>query len=226
MAKKTARRRAKQRRRQTNWLVIGGIIVLGAVVLVGLLALALREPATGVLQAYCQSNPEACVAKGAEDAPVTIVEILDFGCGHCRNFNQQTAPLLEEQYVETGQLRLVSLPYALRAETVPATNASLCAAEQDAYFEFTNAMFERFDEPDILTQAGFIRAAQSIDLDVEQFTQCIDEERYVDVIQENIQRARAAGVSSTPNFFINGRKLEGNQPLSVFQQRIESLLSS
>lgn len=207
-------------------MVIGGVIALGAIILLGMLALALRQPQTSALQLYCENNPDACVTTGAEDAPVTIVEIMDFGCPHCRTFNRQTAPLIEEQYVETGQVRLVSFPYALRQETIPATNASLCANEQDAYFAFSDAMFERFEEPDILTRAGFIRAAEAVELDIDPFTECVDEGRYVPTIQQNIQRARAAGVTSTPNFFIDGRQLEGAQPFSVFQQRIESVLNS
>ena len=207
-------------------MVIGGVIALGAIVLLGLMALAMRETPVSGLQAYCDNNPAACVAEGAEDAPVTIVEVMDYSCGHCRNFVLETAPLIDRQYVETGQVRLVSLPYALRAETIPAANAGMCAAEQDAYYPFTDAMFANFDEPDNLTRAGFVRAAEAAELDMEPFTQCVDEGRYVSTVQENIQRARAAGVTSTPNFFIDGRKLEGNQPFSVFQQRIESLLNS
>jgi protein-disulfide isomerase len=207
-------------------MVIGGVIALGAIVLLGLMALAMRETPVSGLQAYCDNNPAACVAEGAEDAPVTIVEVMDYSCGHCRNFILETAPLIDQQYVETGQVRLVSLPYALRAETIPAANAGMCAAEQDAYYPFTDAMFANFDEPDNLTRAGFVRAAEAAELDMEPFTQCVDEGRYVSTVQENIQRARAAGVTSTPNFFIDGRKLEGNQPFSVFQQRIESLLNS
>lgn len=226
MSKKVTKRRQKQQRRKTNWMVIGGVIALGAIVLLGLMALALRETPASGLQIYCDNNPDACVAEGAEDAPVTIVEIMDYSCGHCRNFILETAPLIKQQYVETGQVRLVSLPYALGAETIPAANASMCAAEQDAYYPFTDAMFANFDGPDNLTRAGFVRAAEAVELDLEPFTQCVDEGRYVSIVQENIQRARAAGVTSTPNFFIDGRKLEGNQPFSVFQQRIESLLSS
>jgi len=207
-------------------MVIGGVIALGAIVLLGLMALAMRETPVSGLQAYCDNNPAACVVEGAEDAPVTIVEVMDYSCGHCRNFILETAPLIDQQYVETGQVRLVSLPYALRAETIPAANAGMCAAEQDAYYPFTDAMFANFDEPDNLTRAGFVRAAEAAELEMEPFTQCVDEGRYVSTVQENIQRARAAGVTSTPNFFIDGRKLEGNQPFSVFQQRIESLLNS
>jgi len=38
--------------------------------------------------------------------------------------------------------------------------------------------------------------------------------------------AQQAGVNSTPSFFIDDELLAGNQPLAVFQQRLDSLLDS
>lgn len=226
MSRKGTRKLRKRQQRKTNWPVIGGVFALGIVVVAGLMALALQEPSASGLEAYCNNNPDACIAKGAEDAPITMIEIMDFSCPHCRDFNQQTAPLLDQQYVEPGQVRLVSVPYARVAETIAATNASMCANEQGAYYAFSDAMFARFDEPDILSPSGFTRAAEAAGLDIEPFSQCVDEGRYIQIVRENVQRANAAGVTGTPSFFIDGRKLEGNQPLPVFQQRIESLLDS
>jgi protein-disulfide isomerase len=43
---------------------------------------------------------------------------------------------------------------------------------------------------------------------------------------ENITMAQQAGINSTPSFFIDGNLLAGNQPLTVFQQRLDALLDS
>lgn len=190
--------------------------------------LALTEPAaeSGSLADYCGQNADFCASMGAADAPVTLVEISDFGCSHCRNFHLQTAPLLAQTYVDTGQVRWIALPYALRTETLPAANAALCAGEQDAYFSFSEALFEQFGEPDNLTASGFMGAAEEVGLDTAAFGQCVDEGRYSSVVQDNVAAAGRAGVAATPTFFINGQKLEGAYPFSVFQQRIEALINS
>ena len=148
MAKKRrASRKAKQPQRETNWLLIGGIVA--AVLVVGglfyLLFLSLQDQdipqRAQALTEYCQENPDNCMTKGSPEAPVTIVEVSDYGCGHCRNFNLDTAPLLEDLYVRSGQVQWVVLPYALSATTAPSAEASMCAAEHDAFFEFHNRMF-------------------------------------------------------------------------------------
>jgi protein-disulfide isomerase len=54
----------------------------------------------------------------------------------------------------------------------------------------------------------------------------MDQSRYNDVLRANISAASEAGVSSTPNFFVNGQKVEGAQPFAAFQQQIDSLLGS
>jgi protein-disulfide isomerase len=219
-------RRSRRKERKTNWLLIGGLAAVGILFLIGLSYLALREPTPLALADYCTQNPERCVTQGAADAPLTMVEVSDFACHNCRDFYEQTAPLLEEEYVATDRLQWVALPYALRAETMPAANAALCANEQDAYFPFAAALFDQFDEPTTLTREGFLATADSLSLDMSEFTACVDEERHVGVVQSNMTAARLAGVSGTPTFFINGRELRGAHPFATFQQTIESLVNS
>ncbi len=229
MAKKVSKKRNVQAKRQTNWVLIGGVIVVGVIGLFALLFLSLQTP-TAVeslsLETYCQDNPGNCPAKGAEDAPVTIVEIADFGCPHCRDFNVQTEPLIDQQYIETGQVRYLALPFALSPATMPAANAGLCAAEQGRYFEFSAAMFAGFEEPDARERSGFLRAGAIAGLDTDSFTACMDQAKYNNILQDNISAAQSAGVSSTPNFFINGQHVEGAMPFAAFQQQIDALLGS
>ena len=39
-----------------------------------------------------------------------------------------------------------------------------------------------------------------------------------------MQEGRAAGVSGTPTFIINGRRLVGSQPLEAFREAVEDAL--
>lgn len=227
MAKKVKRRqRGRQQKQGVNWLVMGGIIVVGALLLFGLMAAALRTPSVQALAEYCNEKPDRCVTQGAADAPVTIVEVSDFGCSHCRNFHEQTFAPLTQAYVETGQVRWITLPFALRAETLPATNAAMCANEQGAYFAYGEQLFAQQDTPLAFTQAGFVQAAEALSLEMTSFNQCLESGRYDNIVRANNQAANGVGVSGTPSFFINGRKLEGAHPFSTFQQHIDSALGS
>ncbi len=208
-----------------NWLVIGGVVVVGVVSLFLLLILTVKPTPVLALPDYCQVYPDRCVSSGVEDAPVTILEVFDFGCPHCRDFHEETWSLLEQSYVAQAQVNWVVLPYALSADRIPAAASALCAQEQDAYFPYTKALFTGFDLADNLTVVGFQRAAAATNLNLNSFNQCLAEGRYQDVIRDNIEAASQIGVNSTPTFFINGQKLKGNLPLAQFQQQIENWLN-
>jgi protein-disulfide isomerase len=228
---KTAPRR-KQQKRETNWVVIGGLIAAGVIAFGLLLFLALRTPPATTstpsgqsLAAYCEANPDRCFAQGDENAPVTMVEVSDFGCGFCRQFHLDTAGPFKETYVEPGTALWVVLPYALNPSTMPSATAGMCAGDQGSYFEFVDAMFA-IDSTEVrLSPAGFRQAAESANLDLDEFNSCLAAGRYTTIVNQNREAAQAAGVTGTPTFFVNEEKLVGAQPLSVFSQTINAFLN-
>ena len=220
MAKRRRKTKRTQEKRGTNWFVIGGVALVGVVGLFALLFLAIREPETQqsqTLAEYCSQNDEKCASIGEDDAPVTFVEVSDFGCPHCQAFHQEKSAAIKEKFVDTGLVKWVFLPYALRPETVPASNAALCAAEQGDYSEFADALFGLPTET-ALTRDGFLLAADEIGLDIDSFTACLEEGRYNNTIGDNQQAARAVRVSGTPTFFVNDQIVSGNLPLSEFER--------
>ncbi|MCP5099338.1 MAG: thioredoxin domain-containing protein, partial [Chloroflexi bacterium] len=94
-----------------------------------------------------------------------------------------------------------------------------------SYFEFADALFAQYETPGYPSRDHYITAAESVGIETDSFLACVDEGRYNDVITSNIDLARAHRISSTPNFLVNNSKLEGAQPFSVFQQRIESFIN-
>ncbi|WP_420644395.1 DsbA family protein [Candidatus Leptofilum sp.] len=227
---KRARTR-KSTKKQTNWLLVGGLIVGGVVIFIGLIALAFREPNRLSLLGFCNNNPDNCIVVGDADAEVAVVEVSDYGCSHCRDFNLETGPLLDAQYIEPGEVKWVVVPFALQNQagvfpTMPSAVAAMCANDQGAFADFHEALFALQGTASFNTEAGFLQAADSLEMDIDAFSSCLDDNPYADIILENVTMAQQAGVNSTPSFFIDGNLLPGNQPLSVFQQRINSLLGS
>lgn len=235
MAKRVKRTRRARRveGKGPNWLLIGGIVLVGVVALFALLFLTLQEQdapqPTAVVEGlplaeYCEENPANCVAKGADDAPVTIVEVSDYGCNHCKDFNLETAGLIEDLYVNPGQVKWVVMPYALGPQTAPAASAALCAADQDRFFEYHRLLFEAQGEPDFMSTASFQQVAEDAGLDGEAFNACLQNNDHNNTVQENVMAAAALGVNSTPTFFVNGVMMRGNQPLTSFQQQINAMI--
>ena len=226
MAKKPRRTKSSQASRGTNWFVVGGIVIVGAIALFALLYLALREPETHTLAEFCEASDGNCVVAGDTNAPVTLVEVSDFGCGHCRDFHQTKASEIMERFVEQGLVQWVSVPYALGPQTAPAANASMCANEQGQYFEYSEALFNMEPVEEALTRGGFLSTGEGVGLDMDSFTQCVEEGRFNNTISTNQAAARVARVNSTPSFFINDNLIRGNVPLEEFERRFNEILNS
>ncbi|GAB1420771.1 hypothetical protein MASR2M15_08930 [Anaerolineales bacterium] len=155
---------------------------------------------------------------GAEDAPVVIVEFSAFACPYCgRHFNETLTPLLEN-YGDYIRYVYRDFPTINPSLSFPAAMAAECAHEQGKYWEFHNSIYSnqsRLGEPDFL-----LSIASDLDLDLESFQQCVDEERYYDEVNLDYLDGTINNVTGTPSFFINGQYISGAQPYLIFERMI------
>jgi protein-disulfide isomerase len=161
---------------------------------------------------------------GSADAPVVIVEFSDFQCPFCGRFSAETFPLIKENYIDTGKVRLVyrDLPLPFHPDAQETAEAAECADDQGKFWEYHDAIFENQDSLDTTSLKQY---AKDIGLNTEDFNSCLDSGKHTQEVKKDFSDAGAAGVTGTPTFFINGIKVVGAQPYSVFQQIIESELN-
>lgn len=162
---------------------------------------------------------------GEANAKVTMVEYSDFGCSHCRDYNLEKFDRIKADYIDTGKIRYVIHPYYLGNPTIAvAAEAALCANDQNQYIEYEHALFQNQGQmnydPNTLTDL-----AVSLGLDKEAFRQCLANRTHQDMLEKGRQAAMNRGVNSTPTFYINNQRIEGNQPYDVFQRSIDQELS-
>ncbi len=159
---------------------------------------------------------------GPDDAKIVIVEFSDFQCPYCRRFHDETYQALLDAY--PGQIRFVyrNLPLtSIHPAAMPAAVASLCANDQNAYWDYHEKLFSS----EALDEATFIQYAADLSLNVDEFTACLASGKHDEFIQTDMDFAIELGVQSTPTFFVNGLAIVGAQPLSSFQQLIDKELA-
>jgi len=161
---------------------------------------------------------------GPHDAPITIVEFSDFNCGFCRRWHQEVSQELFASFPE--QIRFVYKDFPIvgggRAGFLGA-QAAHCAEEQDAYWEFHDALFSGSY---VLDSAGVDQVAVDLGIDLESFKACMVEARYAEEVRDDFNYGVSLGVTSTPTFFVNGLPLVGAQPLANFAEIIDGELSN
>ena len=167
--------------------------------------------------------------RGPADAAVTIVEYSDFQCPFCARGYR----ILEDEVLPAyaGKVRFYFKHLPLKSIHPWAETAALateCAREQseEGYWALYHALFthqQTLDE-DNLRKAAHDYATEA-GLDGEAFTVCLEEESGLARIERDIEEATEVGANSTPTFFINGRRLEGAQPLENFEAIIDAELA-
>jgi protein-disulfide isomerase len=156
---------------------------------------------------------------GSPDAPITIIEFGDFRCSYCKRFYDQTLNPLLEQYGD--QVRFVYRDYPiLGPDSTLAAMAGECADDQGKFWDFHDLIYA----DQVLTRDQFLEYAATLEMDVDAFTNCLDEGTHTAEIQADYQAGSSVGVGGTPTFFINGRMLVGAQPISTFSTMIEDEL--
>ena len=167
------------------------------------------------------SNDDPAI--GPANAPVTVIEFSDFECPFCRRHTLETAPRILSEY--EGEIRYVFKDFPLTSihpNAFPASEAAHCAREQGEFWAFHDLLFE-LELP--LGPATYVQYAEDLGLNISQFTQCVDERKYSELVQANFDFAAQLGVRSTPTFFVNGIAVVGAQPFATFQEIIEGELS-
>jgi len=165
---------------------------------------------------------------GDEDAPVVIVEFSDYQCPYCARFQAETLPLIKENYIDTGLVKLVyrDFPIPSHTDAQIAAIAAECVAEQggdEAYFEMHDVLFENMSEWSFQENAEELILGYATNLGYEVST-CMEDPAIAEEVDADYTAGRSYGVSGTPTFFINGKKLVGAYPYDVFEQLIEAEL--
>lgn len=111
----------------------------------------------------------------------------------------------------------------LGPESQWAGEASECAADQDAFWEYHDKLFDSQsgENQGAFNKDNLKRFAVELGLDTQAFDECLDSGKYTSLVQNETQAAQSLGVRSTPTFLVNGKPVIGAQPFEVFQQYIE-----
>jgi protein-disulfide isomerase len=174
--------------------------------------IALREPRAEV------EVPESAPTLGPKSAKVTVVEFLDYECPYCHRVQDVVEQLLAQN---KGQVRFVHREYLIgKPRSLEAARAARCAGDQGKFWEYHRALLA---QPD-MSDAGLQGKAQALGLDAGSFKSCLASDRHDASIREASAHGSALGVSGTPTFFINGRRLVGVRPVESFQQVIDEEL--
>ncbi len=175
---------------------------------------------------------------GNPDAPVKLVEFSDFECPFCKRFHRTMKRLMDE-YGEEGKVAWVYRHFPLdelHSKARKEAQAAECANElggNEAFWAYSDRLFEVTPSNDRLDLALLPRIAQEIGLDRAKFAACLEGDsrggKYAAHIEADVQDATASGGTGTPYSLViapNGKTfpINGAQPLAALKSIIDLAL--
>jgi hypothetical protein len=135
-------------------------------------------------------------------------------------------PQIISQYVEAGTVRFEYRDYPFRSpEAVRAAEAAACASDQGAYWQYHDTLFLNQSGPNSFSDARLKQMAETLDLDIGAFNNCLDIGEKREAVEQSIADAQAQGIDSTPTLFINGTEIIEWHDFSAVKQAIDAELA-
>jgi protein-disulfide isomerase len=159
--------------------------------------------------------------KGSPNAKVTLVEFADYECPHCKRFQPVLRQILEEFQ---GEVKLYFKHYPLPQHTNArlAAEAATAANKQGKFWPYEEKLWANQDN---LTPAELEKYAKETGLDVAKFRQDVESPAIKARVQKDRTEGSAAGISSTPTLFINGREYTDTHDTESLREWIKEELS-
>ena len=172
---------------------------------------------------------------GNPTAPVTIIDFSDFQCYLCARYVKSTEPLINQTYIQSGKVALVFKHLPNRGfDSLGASLAAQCTNDQGKFWHFHQLLYKNQKPID----SGWVSndnlkelASQISGLNIQQFEECLKNEKYKGFLESDLALASSFGFQDTPSFIIvnskdgsNPQVLKGAHPFPSFKAIIDKKL--
>jgi protein-disulfide isomerase len=163
--------------------------------------------------------------RGNPNAKIVIVEFSDFECPYCLKV-QKTTRELREKYQDKIKWVFKDFPLEFHTHAMDAHIAANCVyrLKPEKFWDYYDTLFSEKRTKEDFEKSSLEKKALALGISKNDFESCIANPEVKKEIEEDIKEGSELGVSGTPAFFINGRKLTGAVPISEFEAIIQEEL--
>jgi protein-disulfide isomerase len=154
---------------------------------------------------------------GADDPKIVIYFFGDFGNTTSNTISSYIKTMLEKY---PNDLAVVWKDYpnaTLNDQSLNAAIAARCAQKQDKFWEFHDILI---DNTDLLSNDLYGQLASQLDLWEWSFNRCVEKQKTLSLVQDDILIAHELSVIASPTLFINNKPISGY----ISKQELEQLI--
>jgi len=169
---------------------------------------------------------------GNPNASITLVEFGDYQCHYCHVFFESIEGKIMKNYIETGKVKMIFKDYnIIGKDSVKASQGAHCANDQELFWEYHDILYSNWtgENNGWASPRNLTMFANEINVNMEQWSECMDEKPHSKTIIESNNDAQALELTGTPAFFViteEGKvtKLFGAQPFEIFKKVFDEQL--
>jgi protein-disulfide isomerase len=164
--------------------------------------------------------------KGNKNASVTIVEYSDFECPACGAYY----PLIKElSEIYKNDVRFVIRYFPLMGHKNGLNSALAVEAssKQGKYWEMHDLLFgdqKVWGGKESADPTIFENYAKQIGLNIDQFNKDVNSKEIKDRVNRDLASGKEAGITGTPTFFLNGKKIPNPKNIEDFKTFIDAAI--
>jgi protein-disulfide isomerase len=179
----------------------------------------LAQTAEDIVDLSEDVDPERDHIRGAEDAPVTLIEYGDYQCPYCGQAEVAIRELLSS-FGDDVRYVWRHLPLNdVHPNAQLAAEAAEAAAAQGQFWPMHDLLLAHQDE---LRPMHLRHYAEEIGLDLDRFREDLRTREHVARVADDVTSADESGVAGTPSFFINGRRHSGAYDVDTLSREVRA----
>jgi len=167
------------------------------------------------------------IVSGQDDAKITIIAYESLTCSHCADFHNNIYPLLKEEFIDTGLVKIEFRHFPLDIIALNASKISQC--KQDQSLEIMMSLYS--DQQAWIKGKTIEEANENLEKFVQNknfnlnFEKCISDKKIEDfVLNDRIEGTKKFEINSTPTIIINGKKFEKTLNYKNLKKSLEKLI--
>lgn len=211
------------------WLIVASVAIVALVVGV----IVFNESRAKSAPVAQPNVPAAWINRntvGNPEAPLTIQLWEDFLCPSCQSFATTVKPLLMEQYVTPGKVRVEYHYFPLSQHEPGATMTALaaeCAADQGMFWPYHDRVFSmtKVSQQNAATFDALVDYAKGMGMDEAKFRSCLSSQQHRETVSSSLAQATQLGLQYTPSVIVGSTLLQDSSWQSV-QAEIDKQLAA
>ena len=156
-------------------------------------------------KAMLEGIPQEGNALGEQNAPITMIEYADYQCPFCRDYALETMPVLINDYVRSGKLRMEfeTLTF-VGPDSETAARAGAAAGQQNLEWNFSHLFYfnQGEERSGYVTDAFIDKLYEGAGVDAAKANAYRKTPAAAVSIAQASENAQKYGVASTPSFVI------------------------